>query len=39
MTAREWADFHLTERINDRGVPIDHDLALAAASYGAKEKE
>jgi len=39
MTAREWADFHLTERINDRGVPIDRDLALAAASYGAKEKE
>lgn len=39
MTAAEWEDFFVNERINDRGLPIDRDLALAAADYGEDEKE
>jgi len=30
MTETEWLDFHITERINDRGVPVDVEFASAA---------
>jgi DNA polymerase len=39
MTAQEWRDFFLTEEINDRGLPIDVELAEAAATYGDAEKK
>jgi DNA polymerase len=34
----EQEEYMLTERINDAGLPIDVPLALAAQTYGAKEK-
>jgi DNA polymerase len=35
----ERADYALTERINDAGLPIDLALARAAMEYGAQEKQ
>lgn len=35
LTVDEWADYYANERINDRGVPIDAKVALAAQQYGA----
>lgn len=35
----ELADYHVNERINDRGVLIDRPLALAAMRYAADELE
>jgi DNA polymerase len=39
LTADELADYHVNERINDRGVRLDRPLALAAVNYAAQETE
>jgi len=33
LTPYEWAEFHVNEAINDRGVPLDIPFARAAAEY------
>lgn len=33
LTPQEWAQYHITEQINDRGVPIDVSFAQAALDY------
>ena len=38
LTAEELADYHVNERINDRGVLIDMPLAKAAVQYAEDEK-
>lgn len=38
LTPAELADWQITERINDTGLPIDVSFALAAQEYGAAEK-
>ena len=35
-SADEWTDYHVLERMNARGVPIDAAFAAAAAGYGAE---
>ena len=37
LTAEEWKDYHVCERMNDRGIPIDADLARAAQRYAEVE--
>jgi len=37
LSAQELADYHVNERINDRGVLVDVDLAKAAQNYAAQE--
>ena len=37
LTDEELADYHVNERINDRGVLVDVELALAAQGYAAQE--
>jgi DNA polymerase len=37
LSAEELADYHLNERINDRGVRVDVPLCVAAQSYAAAE--
>ena len=37
LSAEELADYHVNERINDRGVLLDRPLALAAVSYSNAE--
>jgi len=37
LTDEELADYHINERINDRGVRVDVPLALAAQRYAAVE--
>lgn len=37
LTAEELADYHVNERINDRGVLVDVDLCKAAMNYAAQE--
>jgi DNA polymerase len=37
MTAEEWQDYWVCERMNDRGIPIDAELARAAQKYAAVE--
>ena len=37
LSAEELADYHVNERINDRGVLIDVELAHAAVKYAAEE--
>jgi len=37
MTAEEWEDYHVCERMNDRGIPIDVELARAAQRYAEVE--
>lgn len=39
MKDEEWAQYHLSERINDRGVAVDLELASAAVECAAFEKE
>ena len=39
LSAEELADYHVNERINDRGVKVDVPLALAAQRYAAQELE
>jgi DNA polymerase bacteriophage-type len=29
----EWAEYHLNQKINDRGIPVDVDFCTAALSY------
>ena len=38
MTPLEQDEYELNERVNDTGLPIDSELALAAADYGTEEK-
>jgi DNA polymerase len=38
LTADELADYHVNERINDRGVKVDVDLCLAAMRYSEAER-
>ena len=38
LTEEEWAEYHLNERINDRGVPVDVAFATAALDYSAAIK-
>ena len=37
LTAEELEDYHVNERINDRGVRVDVDLCRAAVGYADKE--
>jgi DNA polymerase len=37
LSAEELADYHVNERINDRGVLLDRPLALAAVRYAEAE--
>ncbi len=37
LTPTEWQDYHANERLNDRGIPVDVDLAKAAMFYAADE--
>ncbi len=39
LTDEELADYHINERINDRGVRLDRPLAQAAGKYAAAELE
>ena len=39
LSADELADYHVNERINDRGVLLDRALALAAVRYAESEAE
>ncbi len=39
LTDEELLDYHINERINDRGVRLDKPLALAAVKYAAQELE
>ena len=39
LSADELTDYHVNERINDRGILIDVDLARAAVSYSVAEVE
>ena len=39
LSADELRDYHVNERINDRGVLLDKPLALAAVRYAAAEAE
>jgi len=37
LTMVEWAEYHASERINDRGVAVDQKFAEAAMRYAATE--
>lgn len=37
-TAEEWNDYWTSERINDRGIRVDIELARAAQQYAAEEE-
>lgn len=39
LTDEEWAEYHLNERVNDRGVPVDLDFAEAAYGYADEVRE
>ena len=39
LTDEELLDYHVNERINDRGVRLDRPLAQAAVKYAAAEQE
>ena len=39
LTLDEWAEYHVSERINDRGVAVDHEFAAAAMQYAGDEKD
>jgi DNA polymerase len=39
LSAQELTDYHVNERINDRGVLVDVPLAKAAQTYAAQELE
>ena len=38
LTTSEWAEYHLNERINERGIPIDVEFATAALNYASDVK-
>lgn len=37
LTLQEWAEYHASEAINDRGVAVDVEFALAAQQYALAE--
>lgn len=37
LTGSEWAEYHASERINDRGVAVDVQFAAAAMAYAVAE--
>jgi DNA polymerase len=37
LSVEEWRDYHINEAINDRGIPVDLDLAQAAQRYAKDE--
>ena len=37
LTLSEWAEYHSSERINDRGIAVDVDFAAAAKDYAEAE--
>jgi DNA polymerase len=37
LTIDEWDEYHASERINDRGVAVDHEFAGAAMRYAEAE--
>jgi DNA polymerase len=39
LSDEELADYHVNERINDRGVKVDVPLCFAAMQYAAKEQD
>ena len=39
LTDEELADYHVNERINDRGIRVDIELAEAAIKYAAQEQK
>lgn len=39
LTPAEWEDYWVCERMNDRGIPVDVDLAIAAQEYADAEAE
>lgn len=39
LTAEEWQDYWVCERMNDRGIPVDVELARAAQKYAEVEAE
>lgn len=38
-TPEEWQDYHVNERINDRGIRLDRELCDAAQIYAADEEQ
>lgn len=39
LTADEWAEYHLNEKINDKGIPIDVEFCRAALKYSDELRE
>jgi DNA polymerase len=39
LVPAEWEQYHITERINDNGVPIDINFARAAVTYAGAVKQ
>ena len=37
LTLPEWAEYHASERVNDRGVMVDTEFAAAAMQYASAE--
>ena len=37
LTIEEWAEYHVSEQINDRGVAVDYEFAEAAMEYAVAE--
>lgn len=37
LSIEEWREYHDSERINDRGMPVDLDIARGAIQYRAEE--
>lgn len=37
LSVEEWRDYHINEAINDRGIPVDLELARAAQHYARDE--
>ena len=37
LSPEEWRDYHINEHINDRGIPVDLELARAAQHYARDE--
>jgi DNA polymerase len=37
LSDEEWEDYWLNEKVNDRGLPVDLELAAAAQSYAEEE--
>jgi len=39
LTPTEWAEYHLTEKINDKGLPVDLNLCRSALMYSNELNE